>query len=64
MDNWIRLFKNAKAINEKEPVIIPGEPERQLEKERRITGIPLSEEVIDDLQMLGERFGLRINTPL
>jgi LDH2 family malate/lactate/ureidoglycolate dehydrogenase len=58
LDNWIARFKSAKAINPDQPVIIPGEPELQAEADRAINGIPLVDAVVDDLNVLAERFGV------
>jgi len=58
MDNWIGRFRNAKPIEGQEKVLIPGDPERELEAERKITGIPLIKAVVEDLRLLGERFGI------
>ena len=59
MDQWIQAFKNATPINEKERVIIPGEPEIAFEKERRGNGIPLGTAVIESLQELGLKFNVK-----
>ena len=56
MDQWIRAFKNAAPINENEKVIIPGEPEAAMEKERKINGIPIATTVVNDLKELGKKF--------
>jgi LDH2 family malate/lactate/ureidoglycolate dehydrogenase len=58
MDNWIRTFRNARSI-EGEKVIIPGDPEREMQAERLISGIPLFTSVWEDLQALGKRFQLK-----
>jgi LDH2 family malate/lactate/ureidoglycolate dehydrogenase len=58
MDNWISRFKNAKPINPEQPVIIPGEPELQAQKERAVSGIPLVDAVVKDLNELAVRFGV------
>jgi L-2-hydroxycarboxylate dehydrogenase (NAD+) len=58
MDKWIQAFKNADPISESQPVIIPGEPEVAMEKERRANGIPLLGVVVNDLISLGEKFGV------
>lgn len=58
MDNWIARFRNATPIEGQEKVLIPGDPERELEAERKITGIPLIKPVIEDLILLGKRFGI------
>lgn len=56
MDQWIRAFKNATPIYENEKVIIPGEPETIMEKERMANGIPLIVTIINDLKELGKKF--------
>lgn len=58
MDNWIKRFKSAEAINPDQPVIIPGEPEHEQEQKRKIQGIPLIEAVVADLQELAQKLGL------
>ncbi|MCY7292291.1 MAG: Ldh family oxidoreductase [Ferruginibacter sp.] len=60
MDQWIRAFKNAAPINENEKVIIPGEPEIEIEIVRRATGIPLGKMVVNDLKELGIKFGVEL----
>jgi LDH2 family malate/lactate/ureidoglycolate dehydrogenase len=39
-------------------VIIPGEPELEAELERRQNGIPLVDEVANDLAGLAKKFGI------
>jgi LDH2 family malate/lactate/ureidoglycolate dehydrogenase len=58
IDNWIDAFKNANRIDKNQHVIIPGEPEFLLEKERLETGIPLNDKVITDLQELANKLAL------
>jgi LDH2 family malate/lactate/ureidoglycolate dehydrogenase len=60
MDNWIRRFRSAKTADGFGRVLIPGDPEREMEKERREAGIPLLQPVVDDLTALAEKFGLRL----
>lgn len=57
MDNWISAFRNARAVEGKQ-VLIPGDPERDMEAERAQAGIPLLDPVIQTLNELAERFGL------
>lgn len=59
MDNWIRRFSSAEPTPGNEKVLIPGDPERELEAVRRIDGIPLLDPVVKDLTQLGERFGVK-----
>ncbi len=56
MDNWIQAFKNATPINVAQKVIIPGEPEVAIEKERTTNGIPLLQAVASDLKVLAQKF--------
>ena len=58
MDNWIESFRNAEPIDAAQPVIIPGDPEREAEIERRQTGIPLNPKVEEDLRGLAQHFGI------
>ncbi len=59
MDNWIRRFRSAEPTPGNTKVLIPGDPERELEAIRRIDGIPLLDPVVKDLTQLGERFGVK-----
>ena len=58
MDNWISRFKAAKPINENQPVIIPGEPELEAERERKKKGIPIVDAVVEDLNELAKKLKL------
>jgi len=58
MDNWISRFKAAGRIHPDQPVIIPGEPELEAEADRAKNGIPLVDAVVNDLNVLAERFGI------
>ena len=58
MDNWIRRFRMAKPIEGEEQVLIPGDPEREMENERLLRGIPLLYSVAEDLRWLGEKFNV------
>ena len=60
MDNWIGRFRQAQPTEGNEKVLIPGDPERELEAERRVSGIPLLKPVVEDLRNLGERFGVKL----
>ena len=56
MDKWIRRFRTAKTVPGEESVIIPGDPEREMEIVRMKNGIPLLKPVVKDLKFLGEKF--------
>lgn len=56
IDHWIRGFRNARPVPGQEKVLIPGDPEREYESLRQQEGIPLLEQVVNDLQSLAEKF--------
>lgn len=58
MDNWIRRFRSARTVEGAESVLVPGDPERKLEAERKLGGIPLLDVVVADLQTLAQRFSI------
>jgi LDH2 family malate/lactate/ureidoglycolate dehydrogenase len=60
MDQWIHRFRNAESTNINQKVIIPGDPEREFESERKINGIELLQDVVDDLKTLGDRFSVTL----
>ena len=58
MDRWISRFREAKPVSGQARVLIPGDPEREMETLRREQGIPLLPAVTDDLKQLAKRFSL------
>lgn len=60
MDQWIERFRNAESISAEEKVLIPGDPERAMEKERLANGIPLIDAVVKDIQELATQFGVEL----
>ena len=58
LDNWIERFKSSATIDPNQKVIIPGEPEAEAEIDRKANGIPLVDAVVNDLNVLAERFGI------
>ena len=56
MDRWIRRFRSAEPVKTEVRVVIPGEPEREMEIERMEKGIPLLTAVVNDLQELSKKF--------
>jgi LDH2 family malate/lactate/ureidoglycolate dehydrogenase len=58
MDNWIRRFRSAKTAGDHEKVLIPGDPEREMESLRMTAGIPLLAPVVNDLEALSQKLGL------
>lgn len=58
MDKWISRFRIAKTVESEEHVVIPGDPEREMEELRRKDGIPVNPQVVEDLNALAVSFGL------
>lgn len=55
MDTWINRFRQAKTVEGQKKVLIPGDPEREMEAVRRKEGIPLLPPVVKDLQDLSKK---------
>jgi len=62
MDKWIRRFRSAKTVEDQPKIIIPGDPEREMERVRIKNGIPLLKPVIEDLKFLGEKFNVQLES--
>ncbi len=58
MDKWITRFRNAKPVEGRERVLIPGDPEREMNAIRLKEGIPLNDKVVEDLVAVGKKFDL------
>ena len=58
MDKWVKRFRSAKTIEGEEKVLIPGDPEREMEMERMRNGIPLLPAVVEDLKGLAGKFNV------
>ncbi len=56
MDQWITRFKLSERIDPVQEVLIPGEPEYRMTIEREANGIPLNEQVVNDLMELAKKF--------
>jgi LDH2 family malate/lactate/ureidoglycolate dehydrogenase len=60
MDQWIQRFRTAKPIDEHQKVLIPGDPEREMEQIRRKEGIPLLAVVWEDISSVAEKLNIKI----
>jgi L-2-hydroxycarboxylate dehydrogenase (NAD+) len=60
MDKWIKRFRSARTVEGQDRVIIPGDPEREMETERMKQGIPLLMPVVEDLKFLGEKMNVTL----
>lgn len=58
MDNWIQRFRSATPATGHERVLIPGDPEREMEAIRMQEGIPLVDSVVSDLQQVAEKLSV------
>jgi L-2-hydroxycarboxylate dehydrogenase (NAD+) len=58
MDHWIQGFRNAKTVPGQDKVLVPGDPEREFETIRRDQGLPLLNQVVEDLQSLSQKFSI------
>ncbi|HUR12397.1 MAG TPA: Ldh family oxidoreductase [Flavitalea sp.] len=60
MDKWIQRFRSARTTDGHEQVLIPGDPEREMEAERLERGIPLLYSVCEDLRFVGQKFEVEL----
>jgi LDH2 family malate/lactate/ureidoglycolate dehydrogenase len=58
IDEWVRTFRATKPAAGTPGVVIPGDPERLAEAERRVSGVPLSPAVVMDLRDVSARTGV------
>ena len=56
IDQWLKRFRQAKPAKDFEQVLVPGDPERMMEIQRKENGIPLMHAVVEDLDYLAKRF--------
>lgn len=60
MDNWINRFRTATPVAGQDRVMIPGDPEREMETARLKNGIPVNEKVVEDLELLANKYGIAL----
>lgn len=58
IDAWIRTFRATKPAPGTDGVLIPGDPEREAEADRRVNGIPLVFPVVEDLREVSRITGV------
>jgi LDH2 family malate/lactate/ureidoglycolate dehydrogenase len=58
MDHWIRGFRNAKTVVGETKVLVPGDPELEMQEQRLKEGIPIIEPVVKDLEQLAVKFNV------
>ncbi len=60
MDNWIERFRKAKPANGYDKILIPGDPEREMETIRMSEGIPVVESVVLEMKTLAKQFNIEM----
>jgi LDH2 family malate/lactate/ureidoglycolate dehydrogenase len=60
MDHWLKRFRSAKTVEGQQQVFVPGDIEREIEKQRRAEGIYLLEPVVKNLQSVAKRFDIEL----
>jgi LDH2 family malate/lactate/ureidoglycolate dehydrogenase len=60
MDHWVQGFRSCKTIPGEEKVLVPGDPEREMQAERLRDGISLLDVVVKDLKEVGNKFGVEM----
>jgi len=60
VDDWIQTMRSTRPVPGTDGPLIPGDPERESEKNRKTEGIPLVEAVIQDLQEISAATGVRL----
>lgn len=58
MDNWIDTFRSAESIQGEPEVLIPGDPEREMEKKADKKGIKILKPIQKDLKELADKLNL------
>lgn len=58
MDHWIKRFRTAKTAPGQEKVLVPGDPEREMEEDRMKNGIPVLDVVVEDMIRTGAKFAV------
>jgi L-2-hydroxycarboxylate dehydrogenase (NAD+) len=58
IDHWIEVFRDTKPAPGHEAVLIPGDPEHEAEKVRKVYGIPVIESVVNDLKAVSAMTGV------
>jgi LDH2 family malate/lactate/ureidoglycolate dehydrogenase len=59
IDNWIARFRAATPAKGHEKVLIPGDPEREMEMIRMKEGIPIADTVASDLKSLATKMNVK-----
>lgn len=58
IDHWIEVFRSTKPAPGHAAVLIPGDPEREAEKVRTVSGVPVIQAVVADLSIISKKTGI------
>jgi len=58
IDDYVRTFRATKAAPGTNGPLIPGDPERIAERERRKNGVPLILPIVEDLRTISKQTGI------
>jgi LDH2 family malate/lactate/ureidoglycolate dehydrogenase len=58
VDDWVRTLRTTKPAAGVAEVLIPGDPERRAEVQRRANGVPLPAAVVTELRAVADRTGV------
>ncbi len=58
MDEWITTFRSARPAAGKDKVLIPGDPEREIEKRLRMEGISVLPVIVAELKEMADEMGI------
>jgi LDH2 family malate/lactate/ureidoglycolate dehydrogenase len=61
VDEWVRVFRATRPAAGTSGPLIPGDPERAAERERRASGIPLVLPIVEDLRTVASRTGVEFD---
>lgn len=61
IDEYVRVFRATKAAPGTNGPLIPGDPEREAERERLERGVPLIMPVVEDLRAIAKAAGIRFD---
>lgn len=64
MDQWLRRFRQAKPGRQFEKVLVPGDPEREMETLRMNQGIPIPASIVENLDLLAGQFKVKPVDPV
>ncbi|MEZ4773892.1 MAG: Ldh family oxidoreductase [Bacteroidia bacterium] len=61
IDHWVQTMRATRPQPGFEKVIIPGDPEHEAMAERSVTGIPVIEAVVRDLEIIAQKTGVKLD---